>query len=83
MARSPLGFDLAALAAEGARIQQQLIDGLQLLPQLEEVVVGASARQLVWQDADRRIQPIVRRLPVMLLQQHKLKWHNPIRIMAI
>lgn len=50
MARSPLGFDLAALAAEGARIQQQLIDGLQLLPQLEDVVVGASARQLVWQD---------------------------------
>ena len=26
---------------------------------------------------------IVRRLPVMLLQQRKLKRHNPIRIMAI
>lgn len=50
MARSPLGFDMAALAAETARLQQQLAEGLQILPQVGEVSVGVSPRHQVWQD---------------------------------
>ena len=47
---SPLGFDLDALSAEAARVQRQLLEGLQVLPQVEDVQVGASQRELVWQD---------------------------------
>jgi len=55
MTRSPLGFDLSALAAETARIQQQWRDGLQVLPQVEAVTVGASERETVWQEDKVRL----------------------------
>ena len=50
MSRSPLGFDLAALAEEAAQLQQRLLDGLQTLPRVGEARVGVSPRQQVWQD---------------------------------
>lgn len=50
MPRSPLGFDLAALAGEAAQLQQRLVQGLQTLPRVGEARIGASPRQQVWQD---------------------------------
>ena len=50
MGNSPLGFDLAALQAQMAAMQQQLVRGLAVLPQVPPVEVGTTARQLVWRD---------------------------------
>lgn len=50
MSHSPLGFDLGTLMAEAAATQRKLVEGLQRLPEVDDVQVGASLRELVWQD---------------------------------
>jgi polyhydroxyalkanoate synthase len=46
----PLGFNSEDLLREALAMQQKLLQGLQVLPGLEEVDYGATERQEVWRD---------------------------------
>ncbi len=48
--RNPLGFSLDQLQAQMAAMQQKLSNGMALLPQVDDVAVGVTAREQVWRD---------------------------------
>lgn len=48
--KGPLGFNADDLLQETLAMQRKLMDGLQLLPTVEDVDYGATAREEVWRD---------------------------------
>ncbi|MBD8643336.1 class III poly(R)-hydroxyalkanoic acid synthase subunit PhaC [Stenotrophomonas sp. CFBP 13724] len=48
--KGPLGFNADDLMQETLAMQRKLMEGLQLLPSVEDVDYGATAREAVWSD---------------------------------
>ncbi|MEG2806078.1 class III poly(R)-hydroxyalkanoic acid synthase subunit PhaC [Stenotrophomonas sp.] len=48
--KGPLGFNADDLLQETLAMQRKLLDGLKLLPSVEDVDYGATAREEVWRD---------------------------------
>jgi len=48
--KGPLGFNADDLVQETLAMQRKLLEGLQLLPSVEDVDYGATAREEVWRD---------------------------------
>ncbi len=48
--KGPLGFNADDLLQESLAMQRKLLEGLQLLPSVEDVTYGATAREEVWRD---------------------------------
>jgi len=48
--KGPLGFNADDLLQETLAMQRKLMEGLQLLPSVEDVDYGATAREVVWRD---------------------------------
>ncbi|WP_333622052.1 alpha/beta fold hydrolase, partial [Stenotrophomonas indicatrix] len=48
--KGPLGFNADDLMQETLAMQRKLMEGLKLLPQVEDVDYGATAREEVWRD---------------------------------
>lgn len=48
--KGPLGFNAEDLLQETLAMQRKLLDGLTLLPSVEDVDYGATAREEVWRD---------------------------------
>lgn len=48
--KGPLGFNADDLMQETLAMQRKLMEGLKLLPQVEDVDYGVTAREEVWRD---------------------------------
>ncbi|MBN8797759.1 MAG: class III poly(R)-hydroxyalkanoic acid synthase subunit PhaC, partial [Stenotrophomonas nitritireducens] len=48
--KGPLGFGMDDLLQEALQLRRKLADGLKLLPDVEDVGYGATAREEVWSD---------------------------------
>ena len=50
MSKGPLGFNADDLLQETLSMQRKLMEGLQLLPSVDDVDYGVTAREEVWRD---------------------------------
>lgn len=71
--KGPLGFNAEDLLQETLSMQRKLMDGLKLLPSVDDVDYGATAREEVWRDGKVRLyrfvgeQPPVHRTPLLIV----------------